>query len=53
MKEKLEVIFSMARIHQVNSAPKDENGLIEILNLKSELFKVLDDLEKTKLEVKK
>lgn len=43
MKQGVRNVFSLARVQFVNNAPNDEQGIVNIVNLKLVLFKFLNE----------
>ncbi len=48
LKIKLEKVFALARVQEVNNNPQNEKGLVQIIQLKQELFKELDKIPQEK-----
>ena len=42
LKKTLEVVFTMARMKQVELSPNDEQALIVLINTKKEVFDIID-----------
>lgn len=43
--KKLDTIFAMARVKQVELNPTDEKSLIEIINIKKDVFELIKKTE--------
>ncbi len=48
LKLNLEAVFALARMQMVNSNPEAENDLINLINLKIDLYKELDKIPQKK-----